>query len=124
MVLAYSMTGSVIALYVARRVSFCLPHEVEVRALRILIVESDLSFVILACSLKLKAGSSVSPRILGFLTVGMVMLLMVRFRVMSCSWVSDVKRVAVDLSGFSIRSFSFVQLKISCKYGWSLCSAM
>ena len=54
-----------------------------------------------------------SPSILGFLTVGMVTLLMVRFSVTSCSWVSEVKRVAVDLSGFSMRPLLVVQLKIS-----------
>ena len=83
------------------------------RAFRILIEESAFSLVILACSAKVKAGSKVSPRILGFLTVGMVVLLMVRFSVMLCSCVSGVKRVAVDLSGFSIRSLLSVQLKMS-----------
>ena len=70
---------------------------VEVRAFSILIAESALSFVILVCSAKVKAGSRVSPRILGFLTVGMVVLLMVRFSVMLCSCVSGVKRVVVDI---------------------------
>ena len=69
--------------------------------------------MILACSAKVKAGSKVSPRILGFLTVGMVVLLMVRFSMMLCSCVSDLKRGAVDLSGFSIRSLLSVQLKMS-----------
>ena len=88
----------------ANTVSFWLPQKVEVRALRILIEESALALVILACSAKVKAGSKVRPRILGFLIVGMMVLLMVRFSVMLCSCVSGVKRVAVDLSRFSIRS--------------------
>ena len=50
----------------AKRVSFCFPQEVEVRALRILIEESAFSLVILEWSPKLKLGSSVSPKILGF----------------------------------------------------------
>jgi len=86
-----------------------------VRAFSILIDESALVLVILACSLNVRAGSKVSPSILGFLTVGMVTLLMVRVSVTSCSWVSEVKRVAVDLSGFSIRPLLFVQLKISSR---------
>ena len=113
MVLAYSMTESTIVLYVASRVSFCFPHEVEVRALRILIYESALSVVILMCSPKLRLGSPVSPRILGLFLVGMVTLLMERFSIMLCSWVSDVKRVVVNLSEFNMRSLSSVQLKMS-----------
>src|SRR6267154_1607311 len=122
-VLAYSMTGRTIVLYVARRVSFCLPQDVEVRALRILMEESAFPLVILVCSPKLRLGSSVSPRIFGLLIVGIVMLLMERLSLMSCSWVSGVKSVAVDLSGFSIRSLFFVQLKMSWRYGWRSCSA-
>ena len=83
------------------------------RALRILIEESALSLVILACSAKLNPGSNVSPRILGFLTVGIVTPLIFRFSVMPCSCLSGVKRVAVDLSGFNIKSLFFVQLKMS-----------
>lgn len=107
-VLAYSMTGRTIVLYVARSVSLLLPQEVEVRAFRILSDDSAFSLVILTCSLKLRLGSSVRPNILGFLMVGMVMPFMDRLRVMSCSRVHDVNNVAVDLSGFSIRSFRLV----------------
>src|SRR6267154_2248920 len=113
-VLAYSMTGRTIVLYVARRVSFCLPQDVEVRALRILIEESAFALVILVCSPKLRLGFGVSPRIFELLMVGIVIL---------CSWVSGGKSVAVDLSEFSIRSLFFVQSKMSWRYGWS-CSAM
>ena len=52
-----------------------------------------------------------SPKILGFLTVGMVIPVMVRFSVMPCSCLSGVKSVAVDLSGFDIKSLFFVQLR-------------
>jgi hypothetical protein len=61
---------------------------------------------------KSRTLSNVSPRILGFLTVGMVTLLMVRFRMMFFSRVCDVKRVAVDLSGFSMRSLLCAQSKM------------
>src|SRR6267154_6048063 len=90
-VLAYSMTWRTIVLYVASRVSFCLPQDVEVRALRILIEESAFSLMILVCSPTLRLGSSVSPRILELLMVGIVTFLMVRFSVILCSWVSGVK---------------------------------
>ena len=36
---------------------------------------------------------------------------------------SGVKRVAVDLSGFNFRLFSFVQSWISSRYGFRSCSA-
>ena len=93
MVHAYSMTGSIIALYVANRVSFCFSQEAEVRALRILIDESVFSLVILMCSPKLKLVSNVSPRIFGFFTVGLVTLLIARLSVMLCSCLSGVIRV-------------------------------
>ncbi len=85
----------------------------EVRAFIILIEESAFSFVILACSQKLRLGSRVSPTIYGFLTVGIMILLMERFNVTSCSRVQDVKRVAVDLSGFNISSLIFIHSKMS-----------
>ena len=69
--LAYSMTGRTIVLYVARSVSFCLHQAVEVRALRTFIVDSAFPLVTLACSPKLKLVSRVRPRILGCFTVGM-----------------------------------------------------
>ena len=79
------------------------------RALSILSEESAFSFVIFVCSAKERPGSSVSPRILGFFTVGILMLLMDRLRTVPCSRLCEVKSVAVDLSGFSIRSFFIVQ---------------
>ena len=66
--------------------------------------------MILVCSEKLSLGSKVKPRTLGVLTVGMIMLLIVRFNCVSYSAGSGVKRVAVDLSGLSIRLFDLVQL--------------
>ena len=65
-------------------VSFCLPQVVEVSALTMLSDLSAFSLVILVCSVKLSLGSSVTTSILGFLTVGMRVLLILRFRVFFC----------------------------------------
>ena len=63
--------------------------------------------MILVYSAKLSFGSSVTPSILGFLTVGMKVLLILGFSFWLYSAGSGVKRVAVDLSGFRMRSFYF-----------------
>src|SRR6478736_7633581 len=96
------MTGQVMVLQVAISVSFCLPQVVEVSALTTLSDLSAFSLVILVCSAKLSFGLSVAPSILGFLTVGMRVLLILRFSVLLYSVGSGVKRVAVDLSGFKM----------------------
>jgi len=93
-VLPYSMIGLTVALYVAIRVGFCLPHVVPFRAFKILIFLSAFSFVLFTWSLKVKCGSRVSPRILGFLTVGMIVLLMVKSRIVLNSAWCGVKSVA------------------------------
>src|SRR6476619_1328397 len=108
-VFPYSMTGRVMVFYGAICVSFCLLQVVEVSALTALSDLSAFSLVILVCSAKLSFGSSVIFSILEFLTVGMRVLLILRCNVLLYSAGSGVKRVAVDLSGFMIRSFSFVQ---------------
>ena len=118
MVLAYSMTGRMTVSYVVSKVSFCFPQVVEVRALSILNEASAFSFVILVLSAKVRLGSKVSPKILGFLTVGILILFMDRLRMTLCSCGSGVKSVDVDLSGFSMRSFLVVQSYISFRYGW------
>ena len=75
--LPYSVTGRTMVLKVAINVSFCLPQVVEVSALRIFMELFVFSLVICICWEKLRLGSRVTPKILGFLTVGMVVLLMV-----------------------------------------------
>src|SRR6478609_3571634 len=95
-VFPYSMTGRVIVLQVAISVSFCLPQVVEVSALTTFSDLSAFSFVILVCSAKSSFGSSVTHSIVGFLTVGMGVLLILRFSVLLYSARSGVKRVAVD----------------------------
>jgi len=54
----------------------------------------------------------VSPKILGYWTVGIVMVI-VKLRVVLYSAGSGVKRVHVDLSGFRSSSFSLVQVNMS-----------
>ena len=61
------------------------------------------------------------PSIFGFLVVGMVILLIVRFSVVLYSAGSGVNRVEEDLSGLSRRSFSLVHEYICSRYGWIVC---
>ena len=64
------------------------------------------------------------PRIFGSTMVGTGVLLMVRVSFLLWSLVSGEKMVAVDLSGFSWRSFSIVQVWIWSRYGWRLACAI
>ena len=59
----YSSMGLVMVLYVARIVSFCFPHVVDVSALSISIVLHDFVVVIYICLLCVSEGSRVSPSI-------------------------------------------------------------
>ena len=52
--LAYSRMGLTMALYVAINVSFCFPHEVDVRVFTILLALSVFSLVILICFSEVK----------------------------------------------------------------------
>ena len=65
MVETYSSLCLVMALYVARIVSFCFPHVVDVGALSICIVLRYFVVVISMCLLYVSLGSRVSPSILG-----------------------------------------------------------
>ena len=56
------------------------------------------------------------PRILGFLIVEIMVLFMVRFKIVSYSAGSGVNSVVVDLSGLKMRSFLWVQSKMSSRY--------
>ena len=105
--------GLVTVLYVFVKVSLFLPQWVEVRAFSILIVFSALSFKVLICSLNVSLGSKVSPSILGLRIVGSRVL-------SSCSDSSSgsgVKSVVIVLLALSFRSFAFVQVCTSSKYG-------
>ena len=110
MVLPYSILGNLMVLKVVAIVSFDFPHFVVVRVLSILMVLSAFSLVCLVCSTKFNFGSKVMPRIFGCLLVGICMLFIVSDRVELYSAGSGVNSVDVDLSGFSFRSLSRVQL--------------
>ena len=73
MVETYSSMGLVMALYVARIVSFCFPHVVDVSALSICIVLR--AFVVISmCLLYVSFGLRVSSSIFGLMFMGSVML--------------------------------------------------
>ena len=76
-----------------------------------------LVLMFLICSEKFNFGSSVSPSILGFLTVGIGLLSMCSLTSLLYSAGSGVKSVAVDLSGFRRRWFFLVQSCMSLRYG-------
>ena len=96
-VLAYSMMGRVIVLYVVVRVSLDFPQCVVVSAFIRFIVCAARFCVFCMCVEYVSLGSSVSPKILGFFTVGSKSLLMCRLRVVLYCAGSGVKRVAVVL---------------------------
>ena len=66
----YSSMGLVMALYVAKIVSFCVPHVVDVSALSIYIVLRAFVDVIYMCLLYVSLGSRVSPSIFGLMFMG------------------------------------------------------
>ena len=74
-VFAYSKMGRVIALYVWSMISFCLPHLVDVRAVRMLRVRFALSVMILIiCSEYVDLEPNVRPKIFGCFSVGIILL--------------------------------------------------
>ena len=114
---AYSNLGLVTVLYVFIKVSLFLPQWVEVRAFSILIVFSALSFEVLICSLNVSLGSKVSPSILGLRIVGSRVLSSCSDSSSLYSAGSGVKSVVIVLLALSFRSFAFVQVCTSSKYG-------
>ena len=70
----YSSMDLVMAWYVARIISFCFPHVVDVSALSIYIVLRTFVVVISMCLLYVSLGSRVSPSIFGLIFMGSVML--------------------------------------------------
>lgn len=71
-VFAYSNMGRVMVLNVEIMSSLCLPHLVDVSALRMLRVRFAFCAVSLVCCENVSLGSNVIPRILGCLVVGSV----------------------------------------------------
>ena len=70
MVETYSSMGLVMALYVAKIVSFCVPHVVDVSDLSICNVLHAFVVVIYMCLLYVSLGSRVIPSILGWYSWG------------------------------------------------------
>ena len=117
MVFVYSSLGLMIVLYVVFSVSLLFPQCVDVSAFRILMLSLPFLASVSMCLLYCNLGSNVSPRILGFFSVGSVVLF-----ILSCSVVlycagSGVISVVVVLVGFSFRSFSCVHVCIPSRYG-------
>ena len=97
--------------------SLFLPQWVEVRAFSILIVFSALSFKVIICLLNVSLGSKVSPSILGLRIVGSRVLSSCSDSSSLYSAGSGVKSVVIVLLALSFRSFAFVQVCTSSKYG-------
>ena len=68
--------------------------------------------------------SKLKPKTFGCFTVGMRVLLICRFRVLSYSEGSKVNKLEVDLSGFSFRLFSYVHLCKSERNGFRFLCAL
>ena len=99
------------------RVSFCLPHVVDVSALircRALCACIDMLWM---CVLYVSFGSSVRPKIFGCVAMGSALLCIFNFRFALYSAGSGVNRVQVVLSGLMCRLLCFVQAKTLSRYG-------
>ena len=99
MVETYSSMGLFMALYVARIVSFCFPHVVDVSALSICIVLRAFVVVISMCLLYVSLGSRVSHSIFGLMFMGSVMLSICSSSCVLYSAESGVMRVHVFCLG-------------------------
>ena len=69
------------------------------------------------CVLYVSFGSKVRPRTFGCVSMGSAVLFILRSKLLLYSAGSEVNRVQVVLSGFSVRLFCFVQAKTLCRYG-------
>ena len=69
------------------------------------------------CVLYVSFGSKVRPRTFGYVAMPSAVLFNFRSRLLLYSTGSGVNRVQVDLSGFSVILFCFVQEKSLCRYG-------
>ena len=102
MVEMYSSMGLVMPVYVARIVSFCFPHVVDVSALSICIVLRAFVVVISVCLLYVRLGSRVSPIIFGLMFMGSVMLSICSSSFVLYSAESDMKKIHIVLSRFTL----------------------
>ena len=69
------------------------------------------------CVMYVSFGSKVRPITFGCVAMHSAVLFIVRSRLILYSAGSVVNRVQVDLSGFSVRLFCFIQAKTLCRYG-------
>ena len=93
-------------------VSVCLPHPVAVSAFMICRGLCACTEMLWMCVLYVSFGSKVKPRTFGCVAMGSALLFIIRSRLLIYSAGSGVNRVQVVLSGFSKRSFCFVQTKL------------
>lgn len=105
MVLAYSITGSVVVLYVVINVSFDLPQCVVVSVFSMFMFCLVRVFVFRMCWANVSFGSQVSPRIRGSLTVGSMVLFICSVSVVLYSAGSGVNSVVVVLSALRVSWF-------------------
>ena len=101
--------GLVIALYVARIVSFGFPHVVDLYCLAYFVV------VFSMCLMYVSLGSIVSSNIFVLMFIGRVVLYMCSASCVLYSVGSDMKTVRSFLSGLRIRIF-LCGMCISCRY--------
>ena len=69
------------------------------------------------CVLYVSFRSKVKPRTFGCVTMGYVVMFILRTRFLLYSAGSGINIVQVVLSGFSVILFCFVQSKTLCRYG-------
>ena len=98
-------------------VSFYLPHAVAVSAFKICRGLCACTEMLWMCVLYVSFGSKIRPRTFGCVAMGSALLFIVKSRLLVYSAGSDVNRVKVFLSGFSMRLFCFVKAKTLCRYG-------
>ena len=96
--------------------SFCLPHPVAVSAFMICRGVCACTEMLWMCVLCVSFGSKVRPRTYGCVAMGSALLFIVRSRLLVYSAGSDVNRVQVVLSGFTMRLYCFVQTQTLCRY--------
>ncbi len=99
------MMGRPIALYVVSIVILSCPHVLPAIDFRALFLCFSLVLISLGWALNDSRASNVTPRILGFLTVGNMRLFIVTFSVQLTSLVHVVNKVTVD---FSLERISFL----------------
>ena len=103
-------------MYLLKSLCFC-PSGLRSGLLVYLLFFSALSFEVLICSLNVSLGSKVSPSILGLRIVGSRVLSSCSDSSSLYSAGSGVKSVVIVLLALSFRSFVFVQVCTSSKYG-------